>query len=72
MYAKNKLKNVHVDINDGTNKEYVLIKRMSLFAYDLSENEKKLKPLKIEDDAVSKILITKRIKVEILGKRRKD
>jgi len=59
-------------MNDGTNKEYVLTKRMSLFAYDMSENDKKLKPIEIEDDAVSNILITKRDKVEILGKRRKD
>ena len=59
-------------MNDGTNKEYVLTKRMSSFAYDMSENDKKLKPIEIEDDAVSNILITKRDKVEILGKRRKD
>lgn len=73
-----KLKKIHVVMDDGTKKEYdakgvgILSKGMSSFAFDLPGNDKKLKSIEIEYDAVGNMLITKRAKVEILGKKRKD
>jgi len=73
-----KLKKVHVEMEDGTKKEYsakgigVLNKGMSSFAFDLPGKDKKLKTIEIEYDAVGNILLTKRAKVEILGKKRND
>jgi len=73
-----KLKKVHVTMDDGTKKEYdakgigVLSKGMSSFAFDMSGNDKKLKIIEVEYDAVGNMLLTKRAKVEILGKKRKD
>ncbi|MCK5814869.1 MAG: hypothetical protein KAH07_02890 [Flavobacteriaceae bacterium] len=73
-----KLKKVHVTMDDGTKKEYsakgvgVLNKGMSSFAFDLPGKDKKLKTIEIEYDAVGNVLLTKRAKVEILGKKRKD
>ena len=73
-----KLKKVHVVMDDGTKKDYdakgigVLNKGMSSFAFDLPGSDKKLKSIELEYDAVGNMLITKRAKVEILGKKRKD
>ena len=73
-----KLKKVRVVMDDGTEKEYdakgvgILNKGMSSFAFDLPGNDKKLKSIEIEYDAVGNMLVTKRGKVEILGKKRKD
>ena len=73
-----KLKKVYVEMDDGTKKEYdakgvgVLTKGMSSFAFDMPGKDKKLKTIEIEYDAVGNMLLTKRAKVEILGKRRKD
>jgi len=73
-----KLKKVHVTMEDGTKKEYnakgvgVLNKGMSSFAFDLPGKDKKLKTIELEYDAVGNMLLTKRAKVEILGKKRKD
>ena len=73
-----KLKKVHVTMDDGTKKDYnakgvgVLSKGMSSFAFDMPGSDKKLKIIEIEYDAVGNMLLTKRAKVEILGKKRKD
>jgi len=73
-----KLKKVHVEMEDGTKKEYdakgigVLNKGMTSFAFDLPGKDLKLKSIEIEYDAVGNMLLTKRAKVEILGKKRKD
>ncbi len=73
-----KLKKVQVTMDDGTQKEYdakgvgILSKGMSSFAFDLPGNDKKLKSIEIEYDAVGNMLLTKRAKVEILGKKRKE
>jgi len=73
-----KLKKVHVTMDDGTKKDYnakgvgVLSKGMSSFAFDMPGNDKKLKTIEIEYDAVGNMLLTKRAKVEILGKKRKN
>ncbi len=72
-----KLKKIHVTMEDGTKKEYdskgvgVLNKGMTSFAFDLPGKDLKLKSIEIEYDAVGNMLITKRAKVEILGKKRK-
>jgi len=73
-----KLKKVHVEMEDGTKKEYdakgigVLNKGMTSFAFDLPGKDLKLKSIEIEYDAVGNMLLTKRAKVEILGKKRKN
>lgn len=73
-----KLKKVYVVMEDGTEKEYdakgvgILSKGMTSFAFDLPGKDNKLKSIEVEYDAVGNMLLTKRAKVEILGKKRKD
>ncbi|WP_163714407.1 DUF2541 domain-containing protein [Mangrovibacterium lignilyticum] len=72
-----KLKQIRVEMSDGTKKEYspkgtgVFSKGMSSFAFELPGNDTKLKELAVEYDSVGNIALTKRAKVEIWGKERK-
>ncbi len=72
-----KLKHVYVKMEDGTEKTFdskgigVLSKGMSSFAFDLP-GKSKLTHIELEYDSAGAMLITKRAKVEILGKKRKS
>jgi len=72
-----KLKHVYVKMEDGTEKSYdakgigVLNKGMSSFAFELP-GKSKLVHIELEYDSAGNMLITKRAKVQILGKKRKD
>ena len=72
-----KLKHVHVTMSDGTKKSYdakgigVLNKGMTSFAFTLPGNSK-LEHIELEYDSAGVMLISKRAKVQILGKKRKD
>ena len=71
-----KLKHVHVTMADGTKKSYdakgigVLNKGMTSFAFTLP-GDSKLEHIELEYDSAGNMLLTKRAKVEILGKKRK-
>ena len=73
-----KLKHVHVTMTDGTKKSYdakgvgVLNKGMTSFAFVLPDNGRKQEHIEREYDAAGNILLTKRAKVQILGKKRKE
>ncbi|MEE1899133.1 hypothetical protein V1389_12335 [Flavobacterium rakeshii] len=71
-----KLKKVHVEMSDGTKKEYdakgvgVLTKGMTSLAWDLpgKKGELKIKKIELEYDSVGNMLVTKKAVVEIQGK----
>lgn len=71
-----KLKKVHVEMSDGTKKDYdakavgVLTKGMTSLAWDLpgKSGELKIKKIELEYDSVGNMLITKKAKVEIQGR----
>jgi len=69
-----KLKHLTVTMDDGTTKDYnakgigILNKGMSSFAFDLPGKGKKLKHIELEYDSVGNILISKKAKVQVLGK----
>lgn len=73
-----KLKHIRVEMSDGTKKEYdpkgtgVFSKGMSSFAFELPGKDTKLKELEIEYDSVGAVAVTKRAKVEVWGKERKE
>ena len=70
-----KLKKVRVEMSDGERKEYdakgvgVLSKGMSSFAFTLPGKNNTLKKIELEYDSVGALMVTKRAKVEILGRR---
>jgi len=72
-----KLKHVNVTMDDGTKKSFsakgigVLNKGMSSFAFDLPGKDTKLKHIELEYDSAGNILISKKAKVQVLGKKRK-
>ena len=72
-----KLKHVHVTMTDGTKKSYdakgigVLNKGMSSFAFELPGKDTKLQHIELEYDSAGNILISKKAKVQVLGKKRK-
>ncbi|MFL9838147.1 hypothetical protein ABS768_11600 [Flavobacterium sp. ST-75] len=67
---------VHVEMSDGTKKEYdakgvgVLTKGMTSLAWDLpgKKGELKIKKIELEYDSVGNMLVTKKAVVEIQGK----
>jgi hypothetical protein len=69
-----KLKKVRVEMSDGQKKEYdakgvgVLSKGMSSFAFTLPGKNNTLKKIELEYDSVGALLVTKKAKVEILGR----
>ena len=71
-----KLKKVHVEMSDGTKKEYdakgvgVLTKGMTSLAWDLpgKKGKLKIKKIELEYDSVGNMLVTKKAVVEIQGK----
>ena len=71
-----KLHKVHVTMSDGTKKSYdakgvgVLNKGMSSFAFTLP-GDSKLDHIELEYDSAGMMLVTKKAKVQILGKKRK-
>ncbi len=73
-----KLKHVHVTMTDGTKKSYdakgigILNKGMSSFAFDLPGKDTKLQHIELEYDSAGNILISKKAKVQVLGKKRKN
>lgn len=73
-----KLKKLSVRMDDGTKKDFktksigILSRGMSSFSFDLPGNDTKLRSIRIEYEALGGIGLTKRAKVEILGKKRKD
>ncbi len=72
-----KLKHVNVTMSDGTKKSFstkgigILNKGMSSFAFDLPGKDTKLKHVELEYDSAGNILISKKAKVQVLGKKRK-
>lgn len=69
-----KLKKVRVEMSDGQKKEYdakgagVLSKGMTSFAFTLPGKNNALKKIELEYDSVGALLVTKKAKVEILGR----
>ena len=71
-----KLKKVHVEMSDGTKKDYdakavgVLTKGMTSLAWDLpgKSGELKIKKIELEYDSVGNMLVTKKAKVEVQGR----
>ena len=72
-----KLQHVHVTMTDGTKKSYdakgvgVISKGMSSFAFVLP-GDSKLEHIELEYDSAGNILITKKAKIQVLGKKRKE
>ncbi len=72
-----KLKHVHVTMSDGTKKSYdakgigVLNKGMTSFAFTLP-GDSKLEHIELEYDSAGVILISKKAKLQVLGKKRKQ
>ena len=72
-----KLKHVHVTMSDGTKKSYdakgigILNKGMTSFAFTLP-GDSKLEHIELEYDSAGNMLISKRAKLQVLGKKRKD
>jgi hypothetical protein len=70
-----KLKKVRVEMSDGERKEYdakgvgVLTKGMSSFAFTLPGKNNTLRKIELEYDSVGALLVTKKAKVEILGRK---
>lgn len=72
-----KLQHVHVTMTDGTKKSYdakgigVLKKGMSSFAFDLP-GKSKLQHVELEYDSAGIMLVSKKAKVQLLGKKKKE
>ena len=72
-----KLKRLRVTMSDGTEEEFtpkgtgVFTKGMSSFAFQLPGKDTKLKSLEIDYDSAGNIVMTKKAKVEVWGKKRK-
>jgi len=72
-----KLKNIHVKMADGTEKSFsakgigVLNKGMTSFAFTLP-GDSKLTSIELEYDSAGNMLITKKAKLQVLGKKRKE
>ncbi|VXB16331.1 conserved exported hypothetical protein [Flavobacterium sp. 9R] len=70
-----KLKKVRVEMSDGERKEFdargvgVLTKGMSSLAFTLPGRNNKLRKIELEYDSVGALLVTKKAKVEVLGRR---
>lgn len=70
-----KLKKVHVEMKDGTKKSYnakgtgVISKGMSSLSFDLPGKTNNLKHVELEYDSVGNVVVTKRAKIELLGKK---
>ncbi len=70
------LKQIRVEMSDGTKKEFnpkgtgIITNGTSSFAYNLPGEDLKLKSLEIDYGSYGNMLITKRGKVEIWGKKR--
>lgn len=70
-----KLKKVRVEMSDGERKEFdakgvgVLTKGMSTLAFTLPGKNNTLRRIELEYDSVGALMVTKRAKVEILGRR---
>jgi hypothetical protein len=68
------LKKVRVEMSDGENKEYdakgvgVLSKGMSSFAFNLPETSGTLKKIELEYETIGVMLVTKKAKIEVLGR----
>ncbi len=73
-----KLKHVNVTMSDGTKKSFnakgigVLNKGMTSFAFDLPGKDAKLTHIELEYDSAGNMLISKKAKVQVLGKKRKE
>jgi len=73
-----KLKNIRVEMSDGTKKDFnpkgtgVFTKGMSSFAYQLPGKDLKLKSLEIDYDSAGNMVVSKRAKVEIWGKKQAE
>ncbi|CAN1489254.1 hypothetical protein MCETHM1_00145 [Flavobacteriaceae bacterium] len=69
-----KLKKVRVEMSDGQKKEYdakgvgVLSKGMSSLAFTLPGKNNTLKKIELEYDSVGALLVTKKAKIEVLGR----
>lgn len=69
-----KLKKVRVEMSDGVKKEFdakgvgVLSKGMSSFPFTLPGKNNSLRKIELEYDSVGAIMVTKKAKVEILGR----
>ncbi|MCQ0113104.1 hypothetical protein [Zhouia amylolytica] len=72
------LKKVTIVMSDGTKKEYdaraggILTKGMSSRSFDVPGKDKKIKHIELEYDSKGNVVLTKKAKVEILGKQGKD
>lgn len=70
-----KLKKVRVEMSDGERKEFdtraigILTKGMSSFAFTLPGSNNSLRKIELEYDSVGALMVTKRARVEILGRR---
>jgi len=73
-----KLKRLRVTMSDGTKEEFepkgtgVFSKGMSSFAFTLPGTDTRLKELEIDYDSAGNIAMSKKAKVEVWGKKRKD
>ena len=69
-----KLKKVNVEMSDGEKEEYdakgvgVLSKGMSSFAFALPGKDNSLKKIGLEYETVGAMLITKKAKIEVVGR----
>lgn len=71
-----KIKQMHVEMSDGTQKDYnaktvgVLTKGMASMAWDLpgKKGEQKIKKIELEYDSAGVAIVSKRARVEIQGK----
>ncbi|MFV0376059.1 MAG: hypothetical protein ACK5JD_02010 [Mangrovibacterium sp.] len=72
-----KLKNIHIKMSDGAEKDFdpkigVLNSGMSTMNFDLPGKDSKLKEMYLEYDAVGNVLMTKKGKIEVWGKKLKE
>lgn len=72
-----KLKNIHIKMSDGDEKNFdpkigVLNSGMSTMTFDLPGKDSKLKEMYLEYDAVGNVLVTKKGKIEVWGKKLKE
>ena len=73
-----KLKKVRVEMSDGVKKEYdakaigVLTNGMTSLAFTLPAGNKSLKKIELEYDSVGMVLVTKKGKVQVMGRKTKN
>ncbi|PQJ22882.1 hypothetical protein [Tenacibaculum sp. SG-28] len=71
-----KIKKVRVFLSDGTSKEFkpkgtgVLTKGMSSYPFSIPKGDVKVKKIEIDYDSVGNMVVTKRGKVDVMGKKR--